>query len=86
MMISDYSAIGGIITEMKFRISSEFSSCCKHTYNISDSHMLCPQLVVLFLFFLKHGCTLPSGTNTTWDPVPQELKGLVTSYLVVSDE
>jgi hypothetical protein len=66
LMTDDFrlSAVGGIITEMKFLISSEFHSCrintCKRACN-EVAHALATV-----------GCSLPSGTNTAWGHVPQE--------------
>jgi hypothetical protein len=62
--------IGGIVTEMKFPISSEFISCricvCERACN-KVAHALA-----------TIGCSLPSAhaLATTWDHVPREFEGL----------
>lgn len=33
-----------------------------------------------------YGCKFPNGHSTTWDDIPQEIEGLVTSDLAGGDE
>ena len=70
------SAVGGIITEMKHLINSEFVSCkisvCKRDCN-KVAHNLA-----------AFGCTFPNGQTNTWDDVPQAV--LVISDLSGSDD
>jgi hypothetical protein len=72
------SAVGGIITEMKHLINSEFVSC-KISVCKCDCNKVAHNLVAF-------GCTFPNGQINTWDDVPQEIEVLVISNLDGSDE
>ena len=72
------STVGGLVTEMKFFISTELRSCnlsvCKHDCN-RVAHALAAA-----------GCKFSSGISNTWDGVPQEFECVVTSDLAGVDE
>jgi hypothetical protein len=70
--------VGGLITEIKQLMASEFVSC---------SVFVCPRVCnKLAHELVSFGCKLPSGSHATWDAVPQYLEELVSSDLVVTEE
>ena len=72
------SAVGGIITEMKFLLATDFPFCsisvCNHVCN-SVTHALA-----------AFGCKIPSGQNATWEGVPHEVEDVVTIDLAGMNE
>ncbi|CAD6246011.1 unnamed protein product [Miscanthus lutarioriparius] len=72
------SAVGGIITEMKHLMNSEFVSC-----KISVCKRDCNKVAQNLAAF---GCTFPNGQMNTWDDVPQAIEVLVISDLAGSDD
>jgi len=72
------SAVGGIITEMKHLINSEFVAC-----RISVGKLDCSMVAHNLAAF---GCTFPNGQMNTWDDVPQAIEVLVISDLAGSDD
>jgi ribonuclease HI len=59
------STVGDLVTEMKFLISAELSSC-----NISVCKRECNKVAHTLA---ASGCNFPSGSCTIWDGVPGKL-------------
>lgn len=72
------SALGGVITELRSLLISEFVSfrlelCPRSCNKVADA-------IAVF------GCKIPSDDPITWGDVPRFVEGLVTSDLAVSNE
>lgn len=72
------SSMGGLITEIKLLMATEFASCrivvCPHVCT-KPAHELA-----------SFGCKLPSGSRVTWVDVPQFIEDVVSSDLAVTEE
>ena len=72
------AAMGGIVTEIKHLLSSEF---------LFSSIKVCPRICNKAAHMLASiGCKSPSETVLTWDEVPPEVGVLVSSDLAATHE
>ena len=77
---NDYrlSEVGGIITEMKLLLATDFSSC-----NISICNRVCNGVAHSLAAL---GCNFPSGQTAIWEDAPHEVEDIMTSDLAGMNE